>query len=232
MAHILSFAHRIPTMLADTVDRHWPADRWERYVPLELRDSTVGIVGYGSIGREIARLAHAFGMKVLATKRNLRDLSDEGHYTIPGTGDPTGDLADRLYPATAMKAMLRECDYVVVTVPLTTETYHLIDAEALEAMKESAVLINVARGKVVDEAALIEALKEGKIGGAALDVFEEEPLPEDSPLWDAPNVIISPHISGSTKHYNERAAELFAQNLRRFLDGQPLLNTVDRVLNY
>ena len=232
MAHVLAFAHRLPTMIADTADQHWPQDRWERYLPLELRDSTIGIVGYGSIGREIARLAHAFGMTVLATKRNLRVLSDEDNYTIPGTGDPTGDIPDRLYPVSALNGMLQECDYVVVTVPLTDETYHLIGAAELESMKETAVLINIARGSVVAEEALIDALERERIGGAALDVFEEEPLPEDSPLWTAPNVIISPHISGSTRYYNARAAELFAQNLRRFLDDQPLLNQVNRDVNY
>jgi phosphoglycerate dehydrogenase-like enzyme len=128
--------------------------------------------------------------------------------------------------------MLPECDYVVLTVPYTSATHHLLDRQALRLMKPTSVLINVARGAVVDEAALVHALREGWIAGAALDVFEEEPLPDDSPLWKMDNVIISPHVAGFTPHYDDRATALFAENLRRYLGGEPLLNQVERGREY
>jgi len=231
MMQILAFAHRLPFMVADRAAKDWPTGRWARYVPQELRGSTLGIVGYGSIGREVARLAQAFGIQVLAIKRDVRDLNDHEYY-LPGTGDPTGEIPERYYPPQALKSFLKECDYVVLAVPLTSETYHLIDAEAFAAMKRKAVLVNVARGAVVDEKALIAALKEGQIGGAALDVFEQEPLPQESPLWELPNVIISPHISGLTPYYDERATDVFVNNLQRYLAGEPLLNEVKRPRGY
>jgi D-2-hydroxyacid dehydrogenase (NADP+) len=123
--------------------------------------------------------------------------------------------------------MLAECDYVVVAAPLTPETRGLLGAAEFQVMKREAVIVNVARGSVIDEAALIDVLRTGVIGGAALDVFEQEPLPADSPLWQLPNVIISPHVSGFTPHYDERALALFAENLRRYVAGEPLLNVVD-----
>jgi phosphoglycerate dehydrogenase-like enzyme len=128
--------------------------------------------------------------------------------------------------------MSRECDYLVVTVPLTPATRHLINADVLNHMKKTAILINIARGAVVDEAELISALAAGRIGGAALDVFEEEPLPTSSPLWNLDNVIISPHVSGNTTLYHEKAAALFAENLRRYVENQPLLNRFHREQGY
>jgi phosphoglycerate dehydrogenase-like enzyme len=231
MAHVLAFAHRLPHMLEDKASGAWSPERLDRYMPDELRGATLGIVGYGSVGRQIARLASAFGMQVLAVKRNAMDPTDSG-YTLPGTGDPAGDIPERIYPPQALRSFLSECDYVALTVPLTDETYHMIDANALAAMRQKAILINVARGAVVDEAALIEALQEGLIGGAALDVFEEDSLPPDSPLWRLPNVLISPHIAGFTPHYDEYAVDLFAENLGRYLTGQPLLNLVDKERGY
>ena len=149
-------------------------------------------------------------------------------YGLPSTAE----IPDRIYPVAALRSFMSECDYVVVTVPLTDATHHLINGLVLAQMKPHAVLVNVARGAVVDQSALVDALEKGKIGGAALDVFEEEPLPEDSPLWQLPNVILSPHISGLTPHYDLRATDLFAENLRRFVLGDPLLNVVDRKRNY
>jgi phosphoglycerate dehydrogenase-like enzyme len=127
---------------------------------------------------------------------------------------------------------LAECDYVVLAAPYTSATHHLIDQAALQAMKPSAVLINIARGAIVDELALVRALREGWIAGAALDVFEKEPLPHDSPLWEMDNVIISPHVAGFTPHYDDRATALFAENLGRYVSGEPLLNRVDREREY
>jgi phosphoglycerate dehydrogenase-like enzyme len=228
---ILAFAHRLPRMIQFQRKSEWPKDRWTLFVPKELHDSTVGIVGYGSIGREVARLAKAFGMQVLATKRRPQQTNEQG-WQLPGIGDPAAQQVDRLYASDQLKLMLSECDYVVVAVPLTPETDKLLGAAEFQSMKREAVLINIARGGVIDEAALIEALRNGVIAGAGLDVFEQEPLPADSPLWQFPNVILSPHVSGFTPHYDERAMDLFAENLRRYVAGEPLLNVVDLSRGY
>jgi phosphoglycerate dehydrogenase-like enzyme len=153
-------------------------------------------------------------------------------YTQEGMGDPEGNLPRRIYPFQALKSMIRECDFLVVTVPLTPETRGLIGAEELARMKDTAYLVDISRGGVVDHNSLIQSLKEGGIAGAALDVFPEEPLPEDSPLWKLPNVIISPHIAGVSPHYDQRAIDLFAENLQRYLNGEPLLNRVDLERGY
>lgn len=210
----------------------WPTNAHQHFVPPNLRSQVLGIVGYGSIGRELARLAQTCGMSILASKRDVMHPAENNVYTEPGTGDPSGDIPDRIYPGEAISSMARECDYLVVTTPLTEATRHLINEAVLEAMKPSAVLINVARGGVVDEAALISALAAEKIRGAALDVFQEEPLPASSPLWNLPNIIITPHISGNAADYHEKAAALFAENLKRYLDKRPLLNKLDREVGY
>lgn len=231
MGQILAFAHRLPRMLEDQAKGVWTSGRWERYVPDELFGATIGLIGYGSIGRQIARLAQGFGMRVLAVKHNARRLEHD-HYTVPGTGDPNAEIPDRIYPREALHTFLGECDYVVVTVPLTGDTRHLLNAAALGAMKPTAILINIARGDVVDESALVEALQDHKITGAALDVFSQEPLPPDSPLWKLPNVILSPHVSGFSPHYDSRSVDVFAENLKRFIAGEPLINLVDRRQDY
>ncbi|RME87604.1 MAG: D-2-hydroxyacid dehydrogenase [Anaerolineae bacterium] len=228
---LLALGHRLPAMMESKRKSEWPADRWERFSPRELRDSTVGIVGYGSVGREVARLLRAFGATVLATKRDAMHPADTG-YTPEGLGDPQGECVRRLYPRTALRSMARECDFLVVAVPLTPETRGLVNAEVFAAMKPGAFLVDISRGGVVDQEALIEALQSGRLGGAALDVFPEEPLPSDNPLWSLPNVIISPHIAGDSPHYDARAARLFAENLRRYLAGQPLYNLFDPERGY
>jgi phosphoglycerate dehydrogenase-like enzyme len=209
----------------------WPADRWERFKPRELRGSTVGIVGYGSIGRQVARLLQPFEVKVLAAKRDGMQPEDRG-YIPSGQGDPRGDLVWRLYPIEALCSMVKACDFVVVTLPLTNRTRNLISTAVFDAMKPSAYLIDVSRGGIIDHQALIEALKSHKLAGAALDVFPKEPLPPDNPLWKMPNVIISPHIAGVTHHYDERAVELFSENLRRYLAEEELLNRYDPDVGY
>ncbi len=231
LAQMLAWAHRVPKWLRLQSESRWPDDRWGELLPDELRGKTLGIVGYGSIGREIARIATAFGMQVLATKRDPRHLEDT-NYFIPETGDPEGILPARIYPGEATRSMVAECDFVVITLPLTDKTHHLFDEEMFRAMRENAFVVNIGRGPVINERDLIRALKKGWIAGAGLDVFEEEPLPADSPLWKLENVIISPHISGSTPHYDERATHLFCENLRRYLDGRPLLNVVNREYGY
>ena len=228
---MLAFGHRLPLMVDHQRRRDWPspADRWDRFMPFELRGATVGLVGYGSIGQEIGRVAHALGMRVLALRRSGAGRGET--YRVPGLA--TDDAKpDRVYLPDQITEMLPACDFVVLIVPSTPETRHLMNEAAFRAMKPSAVLVNIARGGVVDEAALIRALNEGRIAGAALDVFENEPLPLDSPFWAMPNVIISPHVAGFTPHYHERVMGIFAENLRRHLAGEPLLNRVARERGY
>jgi phosphoglycerate dehydrogenase-like enzyme len=149
-----------------------------------------------------------------------------------GLGDPQGDLFQRLYPVQALKSMLHQCDFIIVTVPLTPDTRGLVGVEELGAAKSTAYLIDTSRGGVVDHAAMVAALEERRLAGAALDVFPEEPLSPDSPLWHMPNVIVTPHISGSSLYYNERAVTLFAENLNRYLAGLPLFNRFDPAAGY
>jgi len=192
---------------------------WVRYMPQELFGKTAGIVGLGHIGREVARLAKAFGCRIVATRRSA-------------TSNAQDDIADELLPPSELARLLGESDFVVLAVPLTAETRHLIGEAELRAMKPAGVLINIARGAVVDEAALVRALKEGWIAGAGLDVFEQEPLPPESELWQLENAVISPHISGGTEIYNQRATAIFCENLRRYLAGEALLNLADRTRGY
>lgn len=228
---MLALGHRLPDLIAHQKRSEWPQDRWERFLPLELRDSVVGIVGYGSIGRQVARLVKPFGAIVLATKRDVRHPEDDG-YIPEGMGDPNGIFVDRLYPPEALLSMLKECDFVVITVPKTPQTINLIGAKELAALKPSAFLVDISRGGILDHSALIQALREHRLAGAALDVFPEEPLPSDNPLWKLPNVIITPHISGNTAFYDQRALELFAINLQRYLAGQQLYNRIDPERGY
>lgn len=230
---ILAFGQRLPTLLTYQREHHWPEnkERWNSLLPIELRHSTVGILGYGSIGRQVARLLQPFGATVLAAKKDVMHPEDTG-YTPEGMGDPHGDFFDRLYPMEAIHSLLKDSDFVVVALPLTDETHHILDAAAFEAMQESAYLINVGRGKLIDEAALIQALKSKQIAGAALDVFEEEPLPKESPLWDLENVIISPHVSGISRYLHEETLTLFIENLKRYLAKKPLYNQVDLSQGY
>ena len=228
---LLALGHHAPELVTLQNRSDWPHDRWERFTPIELRGSKVGIVGFGSIGRQVARLLANFGVTVLATKRDAKHPQDFD-FIPEGMGDPGGDYVRRLYPAEALRTMLKACDFVVVCVPKTLATINLIKAEELAAMKPSAYLVDVSRGGIVDQQALITALKERKIAGAALDVFPAEPLPAKNPLWKLPNVLITPHISGITAHYDERAVELFSANLQRYLAGQPLYNRIDLKRGY
>jgi phosphoglycerate dehydrogenase-like enzyme len=228
---LLALGHRLPALAASQKKAEWPKDRFDRFEPFELRGKTVGIVGYGSIGRQIARLLQPFGVTVLASKRDAMHPQDYG-YCLDGAGDPQGELVHRLYPSQAIRSMLRECNCVVITVPLTTETRGLLDASTLNALKPGAFLVDVSRGGIVDHVALLEALKTGQLAGAVLDVFPEEPLASSSPLWHQPNVIITPHISGGSPHYDERAIQLFSENLLRYLGGLTLYNLFDPKRGY
>jgi phosphoglycerate dehydrogenase-like enzyme len=231
---LLALAHRVPRMVEWQGKGVWPPDeqRWSLFVPTELRGSTLGIIGYGSIGRELARIAKAaFGMTVLACKRNPTQREDEG-YALPGTGDPHGALPEAWFPPEKLSELLARSDAVVMCAPLTKDTERMIGAAELRAMKASAYFVNVGRGATVDESALAKALSEKRIAGAAVDVFAQEPPPAGHPLYGLDNVIVSPHVSGFLPSYDDKCAELFAENLRRYLAGAPLLNLVDRAKGY
>lgn len=192
--------------------------RWQRDVHLtELRGKTLGIIGLGSIGREVARLGTAFGMRVIAAKRT------------PG---PPLEGVNRVVSLEGMEMVLKESDYLVLTVPLTPETQGLIGAKQLAVMKPSAIIINVARGEVLDETALIDALRSKRIAGAGLDVFDAEPLPEDSPLWQLDNCLITPHCAALSPQYMTRATDLFCRNLDAYLKGEQLPTQVDSHRGY
>lgn len=231
-ASILAWTRHLPELFDLQRKSEWPPDRWTRYSPLELRGATLGIVGYGSIGREVGRLAKAFGMQVLALKRNAQSPQASSAFEIPALGDPLGALPDALYGPAQLREMLAQCDYVALAVPLTPETRGLIGEAELRAMKPTAYLVNIARGEVCDEAALVRALKERWIAGAGLDVFTREPLPKDSPLWALSNVILTPHIAGFSPNYEQRTVDIFCENLRRYIAGEPLLNVVDKAAGY
>jgi phosphoglycerate dehydrogenase-like enzyme len=231
---LLALAHRVPRMVEWRARGGWPEDRdrWALFVPVEVRGATLGIIGYGSIGRELARIAHtAFGMTVLACKRDPRRREDTG-YALPGTGDPLGRIPSEWYAPDDLREMLARADVVVNCAPLTPATRGMLGARELATMKPGAFFINVGRGASVDEAALAAALREGRLGGAAVDVFAEEPPPRGHPLYALDQVIVSPHVSGFLPSYDDKCVELFAENLRRFLADQPLLNLVDRALVY
>lgn len=230
LASMLAHRWRVPLWTQCRRGHEWPSGRWETFARPELRGSTLGILGYGSIGREVGRLAKAFGMRLLALRRSAG--AAERGYAVPGIGDPEGTLPDRWIPLEAVQELLAESDYVLVALPLTPATTGFIGEAELRAMKPTAYLVNIARGAIVDEAALARALAEGWIAGAGLDVFGQEPLPADSPLWDQDNALLSPHIAGFSPRYDERAVALFCENLRRDLGGERLLNLVDRAAGY
>jgi phosphoglycerate dehydrogenase-like enzyme len=232
LAMMLAFMYKLPLLMELKAKGEWAENRQQKFAPHGLRGLTLGIVGYGSIGRELARMAATMGMRVLATKRDAMHPADTSGFQEEGLGDPTGDIPDRIYPTQALASMVGECDFLVVLSPLTKDSYHMIDERVLKSMKKTAVIINAARGALIDEAALISALANETIAGAALDVFEEEPLPKSSPLWNLDNVILSPHISGNNLFYNQRAAAIFAENLKRYLEHEPLLNRLERERGY
>ena len=231
---MLALAHRVPRMVEWKAGGGWPPDldRWPLFVPSEVRGATLGIIGYGSIGRELARIAKsAFAMTILACKRDPTRRADSG-YALPGTGDPEGRLPDAWYGSDRVRELLARSDVVVMCTPLTRETERMLDARALAAVRSSAYVINVGRGATVDEVALAQALREGRIAGAAVDVFAQEPPPAGHPLYACDTVIVSPHVSGFLPSYDDACTDLFVENLRRFLGGQPLLNLVDRTRGY
>lgn len=190
---------------------------WKYIPPSDLVGSTLGIVGLGSIGKELARKAQALGMRVLAIRRHPQRAE------VP---------VEALWGIEGLPELLRQSDHIVLSLPLTPETRHIIGRDQLALMKPTAYLYNIGRGALIDEKALIEALQEGQIAGAGLDVFEREPLPSESPLWKMPNVILTPHEAGASPSNHYRLMTLFLDNLRRFLQGEPLRNVVNKQLGY
>ncbi|MDA1211240.1 MAG: D-2-hydroxyacid dehydrogenase [Planctomycetota bacterium] len=211
-------------------DTRWPSE-YTPWAGTELYGLTMGIVGYGSVGRQIARVAQAFGMTILACKRNP-DVRTDDSYLLPGTGDPEGNIPEVIYGVDRLREMLALSNVVVSTLPATPYTDKLIGADEFASLPRPAWLVSIGRGTVIDEQALVQALHEHQIAGAALDVFAEEPLPASSPLWKMENVMITPHIGSFTTSYNRHAADVLIENLRRHASGLPLVNMIDKQLLY
>lgn len=218
LALVLALAKRLPSAMRYQQRHTWAqTELWSEKPPvLEITGATLVVVGLGSIGSEVVRWAAALGMRVLAVREHPEKGAESAEVFGP-------DDLDRV---------LAQADFVVLAAPLTPQTEGLINATRLAAIKKDAYLINVSRGPLVDEAALVEALRSGRIGGAALDVFENEPLPADSPLWDLENVLITPHTAAVTDKLWERHYVLLVENLRRYLAGKPLLGLVDKRRGY
>lgn len=214
MTGVLYFAKDIPRMLRLQRNEHW-----QKYEVEEAFGHTLGVVGYGEIGRASAALAKSFGMRILAFRRKAGTSAGDG-------------IADRFYTAGELREMLAECDYVVAAAPITPESRGLIGAAEIASLKKTAVVINVGRGPVIDESSLIAALKEKRIRGAALDVFDQEPLPQGHPFWQMENVLLSPHCADRTPGWLEMSMDFFVANFDRFQKGQPLENIVDKKARY
>jgi len=208
---MLAFARQLPQALANQQAR-----RWQSFVPGSLAGKTCSILGMGTIGRAVAERAKPFGMRVIGVQRQPK---------------PSG-YADEILPPEQTPRVMRQADYLVVTLPKTPQTRNLLNAKILANLKPDAVLINMSRGGIVDEAEVANMLSSGRLRGAALDVFEEEPLPESSDLWMAPNLIITPHVAGLVPDYLDRVLNIFIDNVRRLEDGKPLRNEVDRDRGY
>ncbi len=222
---ILAVSRRLPQLLELQRER-----TWQPLEGAELHDVTVGIVGLGSIGTAVARLASAFGCRVVATRRRS-GAGETPAEAVSGMDEATADI-ERVSGPEGLTELLAESDFIVLAAPLTPETEGMIDETALAAVKPGAWLINVARGRLVDERALLRALRDGPLGGAVLDTFREEPLLPGSPFYDLSNVIVTPHTSWSSGRVLDRSVELFCDNLKRYAAGEPLRNVVDVSVGY
>ncbi|RKY89747.1 D-2-hydroxyacid dehydrogenase [candidate division KSB1 bacterium] len=214
-AFMLYFARCIDKAIEFKVKRKW--EKWNFSVQTStLRGKILGILGLGAIGTEIAKLGKAFGMKIYGMDRD--------------TGKKT--FVDVFFKKEELKNIIKIMDYIVLSLPLTEETFHILGKEELDLLKPDSVLINIARGKLIDEEYLIKVLKEGKIKGFGTDVYYNEPLPEDSELFDLPNVVMTPHIGGNFEGYIDEVGKSFSENLQLFFTGKPLKNVVDRELGF
>jgi phosphoglycerate dehydrogenase-like enzyme len=232
---ILGAAHRLPAMLEVRAARAWPdpVTRWRRFLPAPLAGATVVVVGYGRIGREIGRRVRAHGMSVVGVSRSGRPRTPQ-HDELHADFSPRPDEPDEtlVVGPDRLAEVFAQADYAVVVLPLTPQTRGLVDENAIQALKPGAVVVNVARGGVLDEKALLEALRSGKVCSVILDVFEDEPLPASSPWWDEAGCFLTPHVSGLAPLYFEQVLDLVVANLGRLRDGLPLLNLVDRTRGY
>jgi phosphoglycerate dehydrogenase-like enzyme len=236
VSQMLFFTQRTAARERAHLERAWPpawTDAWLALLGTSLRGRTITIVGYGSIGREIARLARAFGARVLAVKADPTAKADRG-YTPAGLGDPDGSIPERIVRTSQLGELFAESDFAVLALPFTAATDRIVDAAAIAALPQRAVLINVGRGRVLDEGALVDALRRGAIRGAVLDVATVEPVPADSPLWSAPNLVLTPHVSAinDPKGWWDLVAGLMRENLARYAAKRELLNVVDGAAGY
>ena len=213
LALMLALTRDLQRCVRDQAHHFWNRD----HHPIEMDGSTMGLIGMGAIGEKTAEKAKGLNMRVLGLRRRP---------------EKTSPWVDRMYGPDELLEMLPQADWVIITAPLTRETKGFIGERELRAMKNTAYIINIGRGAIIQEQVLIRALREGWIAGAGLDVFEQEPLPEDSPLWDMENVIITPHYAGLTPYYTDRLVEIFVENLRRYRAGEPLINEVDKQVGY
>jgi len=209
---MLSFTRGLHLLMRNQLKK-----KWEKVPVNELCGKTVSVVGLGNVGREVARKAKCLGMTVIAARRKASIKPD---------------YVDELLPPESLQELFTRSDFIVLTVPLTAETEGLVGEAQLRSMKKTSYLINVSRGKIVQEDALVRALEMERIAGAGLDVFEEEPLPNGSKLWNMKNVIITPHMAGSTPYYWERTTSIFCENLKRFVRNEPMINVVDKQIGY
>jgi D-2-hydroxyacid dehydrogenase (NADP+) len=219
MGGLLLLSRRFNLMLDAQHERRWIQNELAQHAwPWSLKDRKMTILGFGTTGQEVARRAHAFGMRITGIRRRL--------------DEPPPSYVDRIAGPNEMADALQGSDVLVISAPFLPETDRMIRAEHLALLNRGAILINVARGQIVDEGALLQALESGQLGGAVLDVFGREPLPQTSPLWTLPNVIVSPHSSGVRPDHWDDVIDLFSENLNRFQRGEPLLNQVDWKAGY
>jgi phosphoglycerate dehydrogenase-like enzyme len=216
----IALARKLPVAMRAQIDHRWAQAELEG-TDVDVRTlngQRMGIVGLGAVGLELVKIAAPFGFRITAIRRRALEAKPDG--------------VEEVWPPDRLHELLAQSDVVVLAVPHTPETRRLIDQAALDRIKRGALLVNVARGKLIDDDAVVAALRDGRLGGAALDVFTEEPLPADSPYWDMPNVIVTPHTSGATQDYWTSLVALFSDNLRRLERGETLRNVVDKMAGY
>ena len=219
MALMLCLTRKLHWYLRNQSRKQWKTNDLDLILNMEeLSGKTVGIVGIGNIGTEIASRAKCLGMKIIGTRKNV--------------SAPKPECVDELIPMDNLKELFAQSDFVVLQLPLTKETTGIIGEPEITAMKRTAYLINTGRGLVIQEDRLIQALKDGRIAGAALDTFVKEPLPQDSPLWEMENVVITPHVAGLTPLYGDRLVKLFCENLKKYVNKEPLINVIDKSRGY
>jgi phosphoglycerate dehydrogenase-like enzyme len=235
-ALLLALTRQVPDIVRRQDRREWSPE-WRAQAEFsELRGKTLSIIGWGKIGEQVAHVARAFGMRVIGTRRSAEREQPLPRVPAAHWDPPRLEVPhlppDMCFPPDRLNEVLSHSDIVLLILPLTDETRGSFGREQFEAMPRGALFFNIGRGAVVDQEALVTSLESGRVAGAGLDVFADEPLPPSSPLWRLPNVIVSPHVGGNSPETDNRAAHLFAINLEAYLSGRPLLNVVDRISGY